>query len=259
MDKHSAYSFIPGTENSSHYTLTAADDGRYIAFQYAQLLQQKGSKGHKKSPVGVCTSSIKMTDTTSSNNSSSNNTHNNDHDHDHTTQQDMTTPSHIPSGPGSTLPLMTTSGDLFETKRTINSLGPVLPGPPRMLDLRVDGKTEFWTGDQAVVRAEGQYIGGREGLSEYWWFKIMKGKRIQLSEPLSVSSSVMTREGDMKPGEEQLQDPRMYVLREEDVGCVLKVKCRPIRSDGHKGEIFTSKASGVITSRPQQHSPSSEL
>ena len=106
MDKHSAYSFIPGTENSSHYTLTAADDGRYIAFQYAQLLQQKGSKGHKKSPVGVCTSSIKMTDTTSSNNSSSNNTHNNDHDHDHTTQQDMTTPSHIPSGPGSTLPLL---------------------------------------------------------------------------------------------------------------------------------------------------------
>lgn len=114
-----------------------------------------------------------------------------------------------------------------------------------MIDLRVEGETVFRKGEGeggkerlASVRAEGQYIGGREGLSEYWWFKIMKGKRIQLSEPLSRS------EGG---GEGEEHDPRVYVLREEDVGCVLKVKCRPIRSDGHKGEIFTSKASAVIT------------
>lgn len=32
----------------------------------------------------------------------------------------------------------------------------------------------------------------------------------------------------------------------DDVGCQLKVKCRPVRVDGVKGEIFTSKSSGII-------------
>ena len=182
-DKRSVYSYIEGTENSSRYTLTAEDDGCYVAFQYAELAQ------------------------------------------------DSRNGSLISGSP----PLTTSNGDLIEIKRTINSLGPVLPGPPRMLDLRVEGK-HFQVGE--CVRAEGQYIGGKEGLSEYWWFKIMKGKRIQLSEPLSVLNN--------EPGN---VDPRVYMLQEEDVGCVLKVKCRPIRSDGHEGEIFTSKPSAVVVSK----------
>ena len=36
-------------------------------------------------------------------------------------------------------------------------------------------------------------------------------------------------------------DPRVRLLTRADVGCVFKVKCRPVRGDGHKGEIFTSK------------------
>jgi hypothetical protein len=32
-----------------------------------------------------------------------------------------------------------------------------------------------------------------------------------------------------------------------DLGCELKVKCRPVRADGSQGEVFTSKASAVIT------------
>ena len=35
----------------------------------------------------------------------------------------------------------------------------------------------------------------------------------------------------------------------EDVGCTLKVKCRPVRSDGAQGEIFTSKPFGPITAQ----------
>jgi hypothetical protein len=41
----------------------------------------------------------------------------------------------------------------------------------------------------------------------------------------------------------------------EDIGCTLKVKCRPVRSDGHKGEIFTSMASTPIA----VHRPESNL
>ena len=186
LDKRSEYTFIEGTENSGKYTLTAEDDGRYVAFQYAQLL--------RKGQNGFSSLTPQITDG-------------------------------IP-------PLITPSGEQYDIKRTINSLGPVRPGPPRMIDLHVEG-SNWHPGEK--VHAVGQYIGGKEGLSEYWWFKIVKGKRVQLSEPLSVLNN--------EPGN---VDPRVYTLKEEDIGGVLKVKCRPIRSDGHRGEIFTSKASAEI-------------
>ena len=181
-EKRSIYSYIEGTENCARYTLSADDTGRYIAFQYAQLVRKD---------LGI------------------------------TDESGCNAPRAV-----------SVEGKAIELKRTINSLGPVLPGPPRMLDLRIDGE-DFAVG--SVVRACGQYIGGKEGLSEFWWFKIMHGKRIQLSEPLSILHN-----------EPSGHDPREYYLREEDEGCVLKVKCRPIRSDGYRGEIFTSKASPVI-------------
>lgn len=191
-NKRSAYSFIEGTENCSRYTLTAEDEGRFIAFQYAQLLRVGGERNFESNRDGT------IENPTSS-------------------------------------PLVTPKGERYEIKRTINSLGPVRPGPPRVLNLQVTGKS-FQVGES--VRAECKYIGGREGLSEYWWFKIMKGKRIQLTEPLSILNN--------EPGN---VDPRVYELKEDDVECVLKVKCRPIRSDGHIGEIFTSKPSTVVRGR----------
>lgn len=264
------------------------------------MLHKKGGKsGGRKSGVGLSTEAIKITDTTTSasataiqhnNSNNKNNTHTNntntsintnidhnnnnnsqDNDNDNATQRNKASHTDTNTNTGSDsgtatggipLPLVTSTGDVFETKRTMNSLGPVLPGPPRMLDLRVEGKAVYRGGggngeegrERSVVRAEAQYIGGKEGLSEYWWFKIMKGKRIQLSEPLPL-----LEEGQEGQGGEEMQDPRVYVLREEDVGCVLKVKCRPIRSDGHKGEIFTSKASAVIVSSiPSEQEPRSE-
>ena len=41
-------------------------------------------------------------------------------------------------------------------------------------------------------------------------------------------------------------DPRVYVLTAEDVGCRLKVKCRPMRSDCVQGAVHTSLPFGVI-------------
>ena len=40
------------------------------------------------------------------------------------------------------------------------------------------------------------------------------------------------------------RDPREYLVDVNDVGCEFKVKCKPIRSDGYKGEVFTSKSCG---------------
>lgn len=131
-------------------------------------------------------------------------------------------------------------------RRAINSIGPVLPGPPRLLDLRIVGKCI--KGEK--VFAESDYIGGTEGLSEYWWFRIKGGKRVQIGEPRVVSDFAIKDIKECIGGaidkKECLNDPRVLELSEEDLGCVLKVKCRPVRVDGYKGEVFTSKPSPII-------------
>mmetsp|Transcript_1140 Transcript_1140/g.1887 ORF Transcript_1140/g.1887 Transcript_1140/m.1887 type:complete len:517 (+) Transcript_1140:1427-2977(+) len=122
-------------------------------------------------------------------------------------------------------------------RRVRRRLGPVLAGPPRLLAMTVriepaadpqrDGEQRW----QAVARTS--YIGGEEGESEFWWFRISAdGRRLQLTEPAAA------KDGSA--------DPRCYLITEEDVGCTLKAKCRPVRQDGFKGEIFTSKSSPVI-------------
>jgi hypothetical protein len=77
------------------------------------------------------------------------------------------------------------------------------------------------------------YIGGFEGDSEYWWLRIRGGKREQIDVPRPSSSS---------------PDPKVYYVTDEDIGCEFKVKCTPVRSDGIRGEVFTSKSSGIVIS-----------
>lgn len=64
-----------------------------------------------------------------------------------------------------------------------NLVGPILPGPPRLLEFRIEGdETEGGT-----ARAVGDYIGGYEGQSEYWWMRITAtGQRSQISEPTAL-------------------------------------------------------------------------
>jgi len=109
------------------------------------------------------------------------------------------------------------------------AIGPVLAGPPRLLDLSITGDAKVGS----TVKASIQYIGGQPGASEFWWMRIRNGEREQISEPTPALSSSSS-------------DPRLYTIQPTDAGCVLKVKCRPVRSDGHKGEIFTSKPSEKI-------------
>eukprot|EP01031_Cornospumella_fuschlensis_P027155 gene27155-32801_t len=114
-----------------------------------------------------------------------------------------------------------------------NIVGPILPGPPRLLEFRIEGDVK----EGGVAKVEADYIGGYEGASEYWWMRIYPtGQRTQVTQPTAIPTN----------GKESGNDPRHYKLTKDDVGCTLKAKCRPKRTDGVQGEIFTSKSSGVI-------------
>jgi hypothetical protein len=147
----------------------------------------------------------------------------------------------------------TEDGTITISQRAINSIGPILPGPPRLLDLRIVGCCL----NGARVYAEPEYIGGTEGLSEYWWVRIKAGKRIQIGEPRAVDGSIsldeirrsVASDGGEAEAERCWKDSRVLLLTDEDVDCVLKVKCRPVRIDGYKGEVFTSKASQTVQSK----------
>lgn len=142
-----------------------------------------------------------------------------------------------------------------------NTVGPVLPGPPRVLEFTVGGDLRVG----AYAKANVTYIGGTEGRSEYWWMRITgDGKRTQITEPKATPDPSNNRAfGDSK------EDSRFYLVKPgtsylflhyaylmlimiltvsdvEDLGCTLKAKCRPIRVDGAAGEIFTSKSSVVV-------------
>lgn len=119
------------------------------------------------------------------------------------------------------------------------ALGPVLPGPPRILNFTVSGE-QLSVGHYA--KAETQYIGGSEGRSEFWWMRISSdGKRTQVTQP--KTAPVPQGKGYLEPD----VDPRLYRITEADVGCTLKAKCRPVRfGDNAQGEIFTSKSSETI-------------
>lgn len=142
-------------------------------------------------------------------------------------------------------------------------VGPVLPGPPRLLDLQVVGECAV---GQPVV-AVSQYIGGREGASEYWWLRIDKdGNRENIRAPTCIDlssastsafNSIRNSVSDPEKRDSVTSfpssagDPRVYFVTAADEGAKLKVKCRPVRDDGVKGEVFTSKASSVVMAPPK--------
>ncbi len=100
------------------------------------------------------------------------------------------------------------------------AVGPITPGPPRLLDFVIVGSMEV--GSAAV--AQHTYIGGFEGRSEYWWMRITAdGKRVQVTEPTAISVDSSNRSsavfvnssstGGLSPGVPGGgRDPRTYLL-----------------------------------------------
>ena len=76
--------------------------------------------------------------------------------------------------------------------------------------------------------------------------------RQNVSEPVPLSSSqigfrptIVDREVIVDAATAK-NDPRVYFVHGDDEGCTFKVKCRPLRSDGYRGELFTSKPSKMV-------------
>lgn len=209
-DMYSEYSYIAGSENmGDKYTLCPADSGCYISFQQSLKTSSEGRDGNEQNK-------IESEDALSG-------------------EQGERDSSSAPSEG---------AGEIV-VRRARFSVGPVLPGPPRLLDLCIRGETKCGS----KVYAEANYIGGEEGCSEYWWVRIRGGKREQLGDPRPLSAVHSVAMGGEGEAVSDFDDPRVRVLCEEDVGCTLKVKCRPVRADGYRGEVFTSKACGLVTSK----------
>lgn len=125
-------------------------------------------------------------------------------------------------------------------------LGPVVAAPPRLITIKVAGERAVG----GLLVAETEYVGGFEGASEYWWMRIREGERETLSDPRTLTveqQKVTLAELSANPtAVTTLSDPRAYAAGASDKGCVFKVKCRPVRRDGYRGEVFTSKPSTVI-------------
>lgn len=137
---------------------------------------------------------------------------------------EATTP--LPSGTVASTPLNAeTDKEVVSGLRfLVRKLGPVLAGPPRLLDMTVQleaipipaelstAEVDARTLQVAVARSE--YIGGVEGQSEYWWFRISPdGRREQVTEPIAVASP--TPIGDsLSWGDFHLDDPRFYRISE---------------------------------------------
>ena len=207
----SAYSPIPNTDNKVEYTLTADDVNCYISIRHAWVEEIPGTDS---SPA---TNQVKVI-------------------------------------------------------QAEHAIGPVTAGPARLLDLRILSRpllpsTTPCNNDPTdtpgilqvhyCVVAQENYIGGKQGCSEFWWLKTYPDgtreeltKRLPISNTASVSTDIVqavhiNTKTDVLSDTWRL-DPRVYVLKPEDIGCTLKVKCIPVRSDGYTGEVVTSKPSAVI-------------
>ena len=83
--------------------------------------------------------------------------------------------------------------------------GPVLSGPPRLLDLKITGIMQVGQ----IARAEASYLGGIEGASEFWWIRVKDGRRESLRDPSKVLKSV-----PVVTLESNDHDPRIYHITE---------------------------------------------
>jgi hypothetical protein len=126
-------------------------------------------------------------------------------------------------------------------------MGPLLAGPHGFSTWPSAAASS--SGLRAV--AEADCIGGKLGAPDFWWLRIRQGEREQLSEPRpfrpetpppsTLLSHARTTPASTASGLKTLG------LRAQ---LKVKVKCRPVRYDGRKGEVFTSKPSKVVGGTP---------
>eukprot|EP00968_Pinguiococcus_pyrenoidosus_P017826 scaffold1804_cov263-Pinguiococcus_pyrenoidosus.AAC.7 len=125
-------------------------------------------------------------------------------------------------------------------------LGPIEAMPPRIRHLLIEGGCEVGS----VLTASYEYRGGFEGPTQVWWLRVHPdGSRVKISQPTCIPM------GSRRSGSSE--NPLHYVIKPEDLGCMLKAKCRAIRNDGVEGTVTTSQPFEVVAATPEteQESP----
>lgn len=115
-------------------------------------------------------------------------------------------------------------------------IGPIVPGPASIDSIVV----EMTPGTENCCVCKADYWGGLEGDSTYRWIAVRSdGSRRTLVEERVCDAYQFGRLDPLAPNRD---DPRFYFLKEADRGSKIKVSYRPIRQDGWRGELKTSKA-----------------
>ena len=95
---------------------------------------------------------------------------------------------------------------------------------------------ELWIEGDAQVGgllvAKSYYFGGVQGDSEFWWMRIdSEGERTDITEPTMCDVTKPLPDPNSPAGDADV-DPRVHRVTEADLGCCIKVVCRPRRADG---------------------------
>lgn len=112
-------------------------------------------------------------------------------------------------------------------------VGPVQPAPPAAREVWISGQPAVGNTLQAHV----YYVGGEPGPCQLSWITVSAEGDRTTTEPQEVDLSVEPEEGD----------PRLWKVLPEHVGCIFKVTCDPIRSDGVTGAGSTSRPTAEVS------------
>jgi hypothetical protein len=130
--------------------------------------------------------------------------------------------------------------------KTVPAVGPVQPAPPRIREMWLDGQPQ--TG--GVLFAHCFYYGGVPGACEVSWIRVDNdGNR---SESTPATADLL----QPFPSMEELRqlwaegktctDPRVLRITDQDIGCMYKAQCEPVRLDGERGAPSTSKPTSEV-------------
>lgn len=135
-------------------------------------------------------------------------------------------------------------------------VGPVEPGPPKAREIWVEGDAQ----EGGFLWGRCFYFGGRQGQSKVQWLRIPANGQ---AEPMcamtpitgtvsSLQQAQQCAKSAAKPGVLP-EDPSVYVLGPDDVGCTFKYRVVPVRDDGDEGHQEASRPCEPI--QPSQAAP----
>lgn len=114
---------------------------------------------------------------------------------------------------------------------------PVEPAPPRIREIWLACSAGSPPAVGSTLTAHAAYYGGTPGACEWVWIRVDADGNRSESAPVALDPSTPYPAEGAASG----SDPRLRLISPEDVGCMFKVQCEPVRADGERGAPSTSK------------------